>query len=123
MILVLLGLFSGFIGGMGIGGGTILIPGLILLTNLPQQTIQSVNLLSFIPVAVVALIIHFKNKNIVLKMSIPLIIFGLLGAWLGASIALKIPSDTLRKLFAIFLFSMGIYEIFYKDKEKDKPKS
>ncbi len=123
MILILLGLFSGFIGGMGIGGGTILIPGLILLTNLPQQTIQSVNLLSFIPVAVVALIIHFKNNNIVLKMSIPLIIFGLSGAWLGASIALKIPSDTLRKIFAIFLFSMGVYEIFYKDKEKDKPKS
>ncbi|GAB6088142.1 TSUP family transporter [Alkaliphilus crotonatoxidans] len=117
MILILLGLVTGFIGGMGIGGGTILIPGLILLTQLPQQTIQSVNLISFIPVAIVALIIHFKNKNIVLKLSIPLILFGLLGAWLGANIALKISSETLRKLFGIFLFGMGIYEIFYKGKE------
>lgn len=122
MILIILGIITGFIGGMGIGGGTVLIPGLIFLTALPQQTIQSVNLISFIPVAVVALTVHIKNKNIVFQISIPMILLGLLGAWFGSSIALKIPSDTLRRFFGIFLFVMGVYEIFCKGKEKSKPK-
>ncbi|MBM7613548.1 sulfite exporter TauE/SafE family protein [Alkaliphilus hydrothermalis] len=120
MIIFILGLITGFIGGMGIGGGTILIPGLIFLTELQQQTIQSINLISFIPVALVALYVHVKNKNILIKFTIPIVIFGLLGAWFGSSIALKIPSHTLRRFFGIFLLIMGIYEFFYKSKKKEK---
>lgn len=116
MAIYILGLLAGIIGGMGIGGGTILIPGLIFLTDFKQQTIQSINLLSFIPVAIVALIIHFKNKNIIFKLSIPIVVFGLLGAWAGSKLALTIPSASLRRLFGIFLLVMGIYEMLCKDK-------
>src|SRR5690554_2421965 len=112
----LLGLFAGIIGGMGIGGGTILIPALIIITDLKQQTIQNINLISFIPVAIVALIIHHKNKNIIFNISLPIILTGLLGAWLGSKLALTISSNTLRRLFGMFLFIMGIYEILDKDK-------
>ncbi|AKL95059.1 hypothetical protein CACET_c16100 [Clostridium aceticum] len=120
MAIFILGLFAGIIGGMGIGGGTILIPGLIFLTDFKQQTIQSINLISFIPVAIVALIIHIKNKNILFRLSLPIIIFGLIGAWIGSKIALTIPSSSLRRLFGIFLLIMGIYEILCKDKVKEK---
>ncbi len=122
MILFLLGLLSGIIGGMGIGGGTILIPGLVFLTDLQQQTIQSINLISFIPVAIIALIIHQKNKNILIKLSIPIVLFGLAGAWLGSFIALKMPSLLLRRLFGVFLFVMGIYEIFCKGEGSEEKK-
>jgi uncharacterized protein len=115
MILFILGLISGIIGGMGIGGGTILIPGLIFFTDLKQQTVQSINLIAFIPVALVALFIHSKNGNVLPKLSFPIIIFGLMGAWLGSKIALQIPSETLRKMFGFFLLAMGIYELIYKD--------
>lgn len=114
MVLFFLGLFAGIIGGMGIGGGTILIPGLIFFTTLKQQTIQSINLLSFIPLALIALYIHIKNKNVLLRLSIPIVIFGLLGAYLGSKIAASIPSETLRKLFGIFLLAIGCYEIFVR---------
>lgn len=114
MLLLLLGFVTGFIGGMGIGGGTILIPGLIFFTSLPQQTIQSINLISFIPVALVALMIHFKNQNVVTGISIPLVIIGLIGAWLGSRLALTMESQILRNFFALFLFVMGLYEIFGK---------
>ena len=120
MILFILGLFTGIIGGMGIGGGTILIPGLVFLTTLEQQTIQSINLLSFIPVAIIALIIHQKNKNIVIKISIPIVLFGLAGAWFGSMIALRMPSELLRKFFGVFLLVMGLYEVFCKGKEEEK---
>lgn len=119
MLIIILGIIAGFIGGMGIGGGTILIPGLILITDLKQQTVQSINLVSFIPIALIALTIHTKNKNVNFKLAVPLILLGLLGAWLGSSIALRIPSETLRRLFGFFLLVMGIYEFFCKGKKEE----
>ena len=56
------GLVGGLIGGMGMGGGTLLIPLLSIFYSVGQHTAQAVNLVSFIPMAVVTLIIHIKNK-------------------------------------------------------------
>ncbi len=120
MYLILIGLFSGIIGGMGIGGGTILIPALIMFTTLSQQQAQSVNLLSFVPVAIVALITHFRNKSIEIQFCFPLIIMGITGALAGSYLAVNLPSNLLRKLFGIFLFLMGLYEFFWKDKSRTK---
>ncbi len=111
MLLILLGLFAGILGGMGIGGGSILIPGLIYMTPLSQHTIQSINLISFIPIAITALIIHYKNRNILGKFSLPITITGLIGAYLGSKLASIISSKNLRRLFGLFLLIMGLYEI------------
>jgi len=119
MIYFLLGLITGAIGGMGIGGGTILIPSLIFLTSLKQQTIQSINLLSFVPVAIVALIVHYRNKNILLKISLPLIFFGIFGTYIGSKLALTISSTVLRRWFGLFLMVMGLYEILCRGKKKE----
>lgn len=120
MYLVLIGLLSGIIGGMGIGGGTILIPALILFTTLTQHQAQSVNLLSFIPVASIALITHFKNKNVETSICLPLIGLGILGSILGSFLAVNLSSQLLKKVFGVFLFFMGLYEFFYKDKSRTK---
>ena len=56
------GVLGGVLGGMGMGGGTLLIPLLTIFYKVSQHTAQAVNLISFIPMAVVALIIHIKNK-------------------------------------------------------------
>ncbi|KGG81149.1 permease [Caloranaerobacter azorensis H53214] len=116
MILFIIGFFSGIISGLGIGGGTILIPGLIFFTTLSQHKAQGINLLVFIPTAITALFIHFYNKNILLKIAFPIIITGLIGALIGSMIAVNINSEMLKKFFAIFLFFMGIYEFYYKKK-------
>ena len=60
MFLTILGFLSGIIGGMGMGGGTILIPALILFAHIDPKIAQSVNLLSSIPMTIFALIIHIK---------------------------------------------------------------
>lgn len=74
-----IGFFSGIISGMGIGGGTILIPALLFLTEVNQQQAQGVNLIYFIPTAVVALITHRKNGTLDLKTAKPLALLGLAG--------------------------------------------
>ncbi|MGN0134608.1 MAG: TSUP family transporter, partial [Anaerotignum sp.] len=59
-----IGFFSGIISGMGIGGGTILIPALLFLTGIDQHQAQGVNLIYFIPTAITALITHQKKGNL-----------------------------------------------------------
>lgn len=116
MLIFIVSIFSGIISGMGIGGGTILIPALIILFNTSQHVAQSVNLLSFIPIATVALIAHIRSKNIEIKLALKLIVPGIIGAAVGAFLASMISSSLLRKLFAVFLFCMGFYEIYCKKK-------
>jgi uncharacterized membrane protein YfcA len=114
IVYILAGFFSGVISGMGIGGGVVLIPALVFIKDVPQQTAQSVNLLYFIPTAAAALITHQKNKNIERKVAAKLIFFGLIGAALGALIGKNMDSEILKKMFGVFLFVMGVLEFFKK---------
>ncbi|WHH59683.1 sulfite exporter TauE/SafE family protein [Petroclostridium sp. X23] len=114
LIAVLAGFASGIISGMGIGGGTILIPVLVFVLHIDQHIAQSINLLYFIPTAIIALIVHIKNKRIDFKLAMTIVVFGILGAVLGSHFAVSLPSGLLKKMFGIFLFSMGIYETFRK---------
>ena len=109
---ILSGLIAGVISGMGIGGGTILIPALTMFVKVNQHTAQGVNLLFFIPTAIVALFVHKKNGNLQIKTAIPLMLWGLLGSCLGALLAINLNPGILRKLFGGFLFIMGGYEIY-----------
>ncbi|MDI6602149.1 MAG: TSUP family transporter [Thermoanaerobacteraceae bacterium] len=117
MILFAIGLAAGIIGGMGIGGGTILIPALTIFLNVNQHTSQSVNLITFIPMAIVALIIHLRQKNVVLKYLLPLIIGGIIGSIAGSYIAITLSSLILKRIFAVFLLIMGLYEILSDTKK------
>ena len=75
MFLIIIGFFAGIIGGMGMGGGTILIPALILFAHIDPKIAQSVNLLSSIPMTIFALIIHIRNKNVVFSILLGVIQF------------------------------------------------
>ena len=111
MIFSIIGFFAGIIGGMGMGGGTVLIPALVLFMGIDPKIAQSVNLLSSIPMTLIALCIHIKNKNVMLKLVIPIATFGVIGALGGALVANYLSSDILRKAFAGFLFIIGCIEI------------
>ena len=111
-MLVLIGFCSGIISGMGIGGGTILIPALTFFSSIDQHTAQGINLLYFLPTAAVALFVHRKTSSVEWKLAIPVILFGIIGAATGAWLAHAVSSALLRRLFGIFLFFMGGYEIY-----------
>lgn len=117
MLLFLIGFVSGIISGMGIGGGTILIPALVFLVGTDQHIAQSINLASFLPTAAVAIFIHAKNKNIKFKIALSIVIFGIIGAIIGSKMAVALSSNTLKRCFGIFLLFMGVYEFFRKGKK------
>ena len=114
LIPILTGLVSGIISGMGIGGGAILIPVLVFILSTDQHIAQSVNLLYFIPTAIIALLVHQKNKNIDIRIAVTIFLFGIIGAIIGSRLAIALPSATLKKMFGIFLLGMGIYETIRK---------
>jgi uncharacterized membrane protein YfcA len=116
MLLFIIGLLSGIIGGMGIGGGTILIPSMIFFAGVSQHIAQGINLVTFIPTAITAVLIHIKNKHIQFKLAIYLISAGITGAILGSICASYLSAQLLRKMFGGFLMVMGIYELIRKEK-------
>ena len=83
---IIAGTISGIIAGMGMGGGTFLIPVLTIIFEFAQKTAQGINLLAFLPMAVVSLIIHFKNKLVNLKIGIPIVITGAITSFLNGII-------------------------------------
>ena len=114
---LLAGLFSGIIASMGMGGGAVLLIYLSVFQNFEPLTAQGVNLIFFIPTAVLSLIIYIKNKQIEFKRIFPLIVLGLLGALLGLYLTTVIKATLLRKVFGGFLIIIGIKEIFSKGKK------
>ena len=110
--LILFGVVGGVLGGMGMGGGTLLIPLLTIGLHLAQQNSQAINLLAFLPMSIVALIIHFKNHLVKWKIAIPIAIAGVVSSIFGAMLANNINSAELSVWFGIFLIVVGILEIY-----------
>lgn len=115
---LLAGLFSGIIGGMGLGGGAVLIIYLTVFSDTPQLKAQGINLLFFIPIAISALIIYAVKKKIKWKIVIITAAGGIIGAVAGFFLTDVIGGDWTAKLFGAFLILLGVKEIFFKSKKK-----
>lgn len=122
---ILAGLLGGIIGGMGMGGGTLTIPILTIFLNYKQILAQGVNLIAFLPMSVVALIIHMKNHLVAYKETWMLALVGCFSSLFGAIFANKIPNIVLKKSFAVFLIGLAIWqivEINKKNHQKEEQK-
>ena len=117
MIEILTGFISGIVSGTGMGGGTILILCLSIFLEIDQKVAQATNLIFFIPTSIAAIYVNIKEKKINFKIAKIIILWGIIGAVIGAVIAQKINVDLLRKLFGIFLAIIAIHEIYILFKE------
>lgn len=122
MVEGIIGLVSGIVSGTGMGGGTILIFLLTLLCGIEQHVAQATNLIFFIPTSIMAILVNLKNKNIDWKLGITISIFGILGAILGANLAIHTDVRNLKKYFGMFLAIIALHEIYsiYKEYKKEK---
>lgn len=109
-LFIIFGFLSGIIGAMGMGGGTLLIPLLTIFSNVSQILAQGYNLIAFLPMSVVAIIIHAKNKLIASKYLFWIIPSGIIFAVLGGILANLLDGDILKVLFGIFLIILSIFE-------------
>lgn len=118
VIPIIAGFLSGLIGSMGFGGGGVLIIYLFVFANIPQLQAQGINLIFFVPCAILATIIYTIKKQIDYKQILPVIIGGVIGAIISSFLLKSINTDYLSKAFAIFLIAMGVSSILRLKKSK-----
>lgn len=102
---VVVGIFSGL---FGIGGGTVAIPALVLLFGLSQQTAQGTSLLMMVPTALMGAYTYYRGQSLNVWAAVALMVGGVASARLGATLALRLPQDTLKMLFAAFLVVVAV---------------
>lgn len=107
---------SGLLGSMGFGGGSVLIIYLTLFASVEQVKAQGINLIFFIPCAVVSVIINLRKGLVKYREGLWLIIGGIFGVAFGYFLLKIIPKDALGRLFGGFLVLMGVYTLFKKSK-------
>ncbi len=118
VLYVLTGFWGGLLGGMGMGGGTLLIPLLSLFFSLPQKQAQAVNLIAFLPMAAVALAVHTKNGLVQYKTALPMLFSGAVFSVLGATLAKALPNPALKRAFGAFLMFLSVRSFLQCKKEK-----
>lgn len=110
VLLFLAALFSGICASMGLGGGSILILYLTFFMGIDRIVAGGVNLLFFIPVAMVSVFMSVKAKSYKIKEVIPYALSGMIFSALGIYLAIYLKSKTVSFVFGIALLIMGIYE-------------
>ena len=107
--LLAIGLTAGFLAGLlGIGGGVVLVPAMVLILAFDQHVAQGTSLVVMIPAALTGSYTHHRNGRLVLRDAAWLGVGGILGAILGSVFALSMEDTLLQRLFAAFLVISAI---------------
>lgn len=105
LILIVIGIITGIMAGiLGIGGAVIMIPALVYLLGISQQTAQGTSLAVMLPpVGVIAAYNYYKAGHVNIKFAIILAVFFLVGSYFGSKLALTLPQPVLKKIFGVLL--------------------
>jgi uncharacterized membrane protein YfcA len=115
---IVLGFAVGVLAGLlGVGGGTILVPILVLGQRCPQHLAQGISLLMILPTGIVGAWSHARHGHVVRSILPALMVGGALGAVLGAFLAHRIEATMLSRLFALFLVPVGAQMIFSRGRD------
>lgn len=107
-VLLVVGAFTGFFSGMmGVGGGSLMVPAMVLLTGFPQILAQGSSLLAMVPAGIAGAHQHWQLGNVVRRLLPGLVPGILLGTWAGSNLALRLTDASLRFAFAAVVVYTG----------------
>lgn len=112
------GIILGFLSGLGIGGGSLLLLWLTLALGMETAAARAINLLFFLPAAVTALCFRRKQGCLPLKKVLPAMLSGAAAAAAFTLLGQRMNTDLLEKFFGILLLFTGVRELFVSPKEK-----
>ena len=118
--LIVLGIFTGILSGIvGVGGGIILVPALVYFFNTTQLQAQGTSLaLLMFPVGILAVMQYYKQGHIDFRL-VGIIALGfVLGSFMGSKIALSLPQDLVKKIFAVLLLIISVKMLFFDAPQK-----
>ena len=105
----------GYLAGLGVGGGSLLMLWLTLVVSIPHPQARIINLLFFLPSALICSAFRIKKGALDLKAVLPAIITGLISAAVFSVLSRCLQLDLIKKLFGILLLFTGVREILYKN--------
>ena len=115
---IIVGAVLGFLSGLGVGGGSLLILWLTLMQAVDPTVARGINLLFFLPCALIAAIFRWKQGSLPLKKIYPAILTGCASALVFSAVGTRLNTAILKKLFGGLLMITGIREFFYKPNRK-----
>jgi len=112
-----LGFSVGFFGGMssgllGIGGGSLMVPILHIVMNLPMHVTVATSMFIMIFTSVFGTAQHVAYGNVMFEYTVPMALGVIFGAQLGAYIAKRVAGKSLRRVFAVVLILVGVRLLF-----------
>jgi uncharacterized membrane protein YfcA len=122
LILVFIGIAAGMMAGLiGVGGGIIIVPSLVYFLSFSQKSAQGTSLgLLLLPVGILAVLQYYKQGYVDIKIVGILALGFLAGSYFGSKIALSLPQETVKKIFAIILLMIGFKMLFIDKKISEK---
>ena len=124
LIIIVVGIAAGILSGLvGVGGGIIIVPSLIYFIGFSQKTAQGTSLgLILLPVGILGVLQYYKQGHVDFRVVAILAIGFLAGSYFGSKIALTLPQETVKKIFAVFLILVALKMLFI-DKGKKSGES
>ena len=117
-VMLLAAAATGFLAGIGVGGGSLLMLWMTLVAGIPHHQARVLNLIFFLPTALISSFFRWKQGNLHLQKVLPAIIAGCISAAIFAWLSTQIDTQMLKKLFGILLLATGLREIFYRPRHK-----
>lgn len=116
-VMLLVGTALGFLSGLGVGGGSLLMLWMTMVLHMDHSIARSVNLMFFLPSALIACLFRWKQGTLQLKKVLPAILTGCIFAGLFAWLSAVIDTAVLKKLFGGLLLLTGLRELFYRPRK------
>jgi len=118
MGLLAIGLVAGILSStVGIGGGIIIVPGLVLVLAVSQKVAQGTSLaLMLPPIGILAVVNYWKAGYVDFKVAGIICITFLLGSYLGSKVAIGLPENVIKKIFGVFLLILAVKYLFLDKK-------
>jgi uncharacterized membrane protein YfcA len=126
LILLLIGLGAGTLAGLlGIGGGVLMVPAMVLISGFDQHVAQGTSLLVIIPAAALGSFTHYRHGRLALREAAALAAGGVVGALLGSATALSLDEELLQRLFAALILVVALRMLLTRQRgsEADQPEA
>ena len=115
-VTLLVGTALGFLTGLGVGGGSLLMVWLTAVLGMDAMTARSINLLFYLPGAAIAILFRKRQGKIQWKNVLPPALAGCIAAAVCSQLSTAVDNSWIRKIFGVILIAAGLRELLWKEK-------
>lgn len=115
LLLMLVGLLAGMLSSMvGIGGGVVIVPALVMIFGMSQKLAQGTSLaLMLPPIGILAVMNYYKQGYVDFKIAAVICITFIVGSYLGSKLVLGLDTAIVKKIFAVFMIIVALKYLFF----------